>query len=78
MPKIRCIIIPRINYKQSYIHVGKQYEGRTVKMIRDESISYPNQFITAYSVYDEDNELICTVSCPNVVYYYSAKEIGVS
>lgn len=78
-PRIRAVIIPRLNYKQSYIHVDRIYEGRKVKSIRDESVVYPNQTIPVYSVYDDNEELICTLeSCPIMVYYYSSKEIGVS
>lgn len=63
--KIRALVIPRIQYKQAYIHVGKMYEGRKVSVIRHE----PFDVHSVYTVYDEDG-LICQIeNCPVIVYY---------
>lgn len=64
---IRALIIPKINYKQAYIHVGKVYEERKVKTIRHE----PFDGKSIYGVYDENGECICTLEdSPVVVYYF--------
>lgn len=73
VPQIRAIIVPRLNHKHSYIHVGKPYEGSMVSTIRDETINLPGQVIPMYSVYDEKGDIICTIQCCSVIVYYYSK-----